>query len=67
MSQTESNETTVDKVTAEPPRHGEEFIPGRQTSRVRVMAADLNDADIDRLIKQAQQEVDPITEREMPT
>jgi ribosomal protein L12E/L44/L45/RPP1/RPP2 len=42
-------------VTIEP-----EFIPGRRGSRARVIAAGLTDADIDRLIKQAQQEVEPL-------
>ena len=36
-----------------------ELIPGRRESRARVAAAGLSDADIDRLIKQAQQEVEP--------
>ena len=37
-------------VTIEP----DELIPGRRASRARVVAAGLNDDDIDRLIKQAQ-------------
>ncbi len=45
-------------VTIEP-----ELIPGRRESRVRVIAARLTDADIDRLIKQAQQEVEPLLPR----
>ena len=36
---------------------GPEVIPGRRTSRIRVVAAGLTDDDIDRLIKQAQHEV----------
>jgi len=36
-----------------------ELIPGRRESRARVVAAGLTDADIDRLIKTAQQEVEP--------
>jgi hypothetical protein len=43
-------------LTIEPER---ELIPGRRASRARVVAAGLNDADIDRLIKQAQREVEP--------
>ena len=37
----------------------EEVIPGRRASRARVVAAGLTDDDIDRLIKQAQSEVEP--------
>ena len=37
----------------------QEIVPGRRESRARVVAAGLNDADIDRLIKQAQHEVEP--------
>lgn len=36
-----------------------EMIPGRRESRARVVAAGLTDDDIDRLIKQAQREVEP--------
>ena len=43
-------------VTIEPER---ELIPGRRASRARVVAAGLTDDDIDRLIKQAQHEVEP--------
>ena len=35
-----------------------ELIPGRRESRARVVAAGLTDDDIDRLVKQAQQEVE---------
>ena len=42
-------------VTIEP-----ELIPGRRESRARVIAAGLTDDDIDRLIKQAQREVEPL-------
>lgn len=35
-----------------------ELIPGRREARARVAAAGLDDADIDRLIKQAQQEAE---------
>jgi hypothetical protein len=37
----------------------QEWIPGRRESRARVVAAGLTDADIDRLIKQAQRDVEP--------
>jgi hypothetical protein len=37
----------------------QEIIPGRRESRARVVAAGLTDEDIDRLIKQAQKEVEP--------
>lgn len=37
----------------------QEAIPGRRVSRARVVAAGLTDEDIDRLIKQAQSEVEP--------
>jgi hypothetical protein len=43
-------------LTIEPER---ELIPGRRESRARVVAAGLTDDDIDRLIKQAQREVEP--------
>src|SRR6202023_655046 len=65
-------ETTVSKVAAELARRGldpddrvtitiepDELIPGRRASRARVIAAGLTDDDIDRLIKQAQKEVEP--------
>ena len=60
-------ETTVSKVAAELASRGldpvtiepDELIPGRRASRVRVIAAGLTDDDIDRLIKQAQKEVEP--------
>jgi len=42
-------------ITIEP----DELIPGRRPSRTRVIAAGLTDDDIDRLIKQAQKEVEP--------
>ncbi|MFI5338128.1 MAG: hypothetical protein ACHQ5A_15170 [Opitutales bacterium] len=44
-------------LTIEPER---EVIPGRRETRARVVAAGLTDADIDRLIKQAQHEVEPL-------
>ncbi len=37
-----------------------EIIPGRRASRARVVAAGLSDDDIDRLIKQAQRDVEPL-------
>ena len=37
----------------------QELVPGRRESRARVVAAGLTDADIDRLVKQAQKEVEP--------
>jgi hypothetical protein len=66
-------QTTADQVSAELKRRGiasdervtvtiepdKELIPGRRESRARVAAAGLTDADIDRLVKQAQQEVEP--------
>jgi hypothetical protein len=65
-------ETTASKVAAELARRGldpddqvtitiepDELIPGRRTSRAGIIAAGLTDDDIDRLIKQAQKEVDP--------
>jgi hypothetical protein len=72
QGQGEVIETTVSKVAAELSRRGldpddrvtitiepDELIPGRRASRARVIAAGLTDDDIDRLIKQAQQEVEP--------
>ena len=72
-SQSEVIETTVSKVAAELTSRGldpddrvtitiepDELIPGRRASRVRVIAAGLTDDDIDRLIKQAQKEVEPL-------
>ena len=38
---------------------GVEVVPGRRESRARVAAAGLTNADIDRLIKQAQRDVEP--------
>ncbi len=65
-------ETTVGEVAAELARRGldprarvtvtiqpDELIPGRREARLRVIAAGLSDDDIDRLIKQAQQEAEP--------
>jgi hypothetical protein len=43
-------------LTIEPRR---EVLPGRRLSHARVVAAGLTDEDIDRLIKQAQREVEP--------
>ena len=71
-SQSEVIETTVGNVAAELVRRGldphdrvtitiepDELIPGRRASRARVIAAGLTDDDIDRMIKQAQSEVEP--------
>jgi len=68
-------ETTVGKIAAELARRGleahdrititietDELIPGRREARARVVAAGLSDDDIDRLIKQAQREVEPLLE-----
>ncbi len=68
-------ETTVGEVAAELVRRGldaqdrvtitiqpDELIPGRREARARVVAAGLTDDDIDRLIKQAQREVEPPAE-----
>ena len=68
-------ETTVGEVAAELARRGldphdhitieidpDEMIPGRRACRARVIAAGLTDDDIDRLIKQAQKEVEPLLE-----
>jgi len=65
-------ETTVSEVSTELARRGldptdrvtvtiqaDELIPGRREARLRVVAAGLTDDDIDRLIKQAQHEVEP--------
>jgi hypothetical protein len=65
-------ETTVSNIAAELARRGldpddrvtitiepDELIPGRRASRARVIAAGLSDDDLDRLIKQAQKEVEP--------
>ena len=65
-------ETTVSEVADELVRRGldpddrvtitiepDELIPGRREARARVIAAGLTDDDIDRMIKQAQQEVEP--------
>lgn len=40
----------------------DELIPGRREARARVVAAGLTDDDIDRMIKEAQQEVEPSAE-----
>jgi hypothetical protein len=70
-SQGEVIETTVGEVAGELVRRGldphdrvtitiepNESIPGRREARARVIAAGLSDEDIDRLIKQAQREVE---------
>jgi hypothetical protein len=68
-------EVSAREVTAELQRHGiepdekvtvtiePELIPGRRESRARVIAAGWSDDDIDRLIKQAQHEVEPLLPR----
>jgi hypothetical protein len=74
-AQGEVIETTVGNVAAELVRRGldphdrvtitiepDELIPGRREARARVIASGLTDEDIDRLIKQAQQGVEPRTE-----
>jgi hypothetical protein len=73
--QAEVIETTIAEVVAELARRGldphdrvtvtirpDELIPGRREARLRVIAAGLSDDDIDRLIKQAQREVEPSAE-----
>jgi hypothetical protein len=73
-SKSEVIETTVSEVAAELTRRGldpddrvtitiepDELIPGRRASRARVIAAGLIDADLDRLVKQAQKEVEQRT------
>jgi hypothetical protein len=66
-------ETTAGRVADELARRGigsdvrvvvtieqeQELFPGRREARARVVAAGLTDDDIDRLIKQAQREVEP--------
>ena len=72
-SESEVIETTVSKVAAELARRGldpndrvtitiepDELIPGRRASRARIIASGLTDDDIDRMIKQAQSEVEPL-------
>ena len=49
-----SDELVKITIEAEP-----ELIPGRREARARVAAAGLTDHDIDRLIKKAQQDVEP--------
>jgi len=68
-------ETTAGEIAAELKRQGinpdervtvtiePELIPGRRESRARVIAAGLTDGDIDRLIKQAQRDVEPLLPR----
>ena len=71
-SQCKVIETTVGRVEDELRRRGldlddrititiepDELISGRRASRARVIAAGLTDDDIDRVIKQAQKEVEP--------
>ena len=78
-SKAEVIETTVGNVAAELARRGldpddrititiepDEVIPGRRASRARVIAAGLTDDDIDRMIKQAQKEVEPLLNPHSP-
>jgi hypothetical protein len=73
-SQSEVIETTVGEVATELTRRGldpedrvtitiepDELLPGRRASRARVIVAGLTDDDIDRMIKEAQREVEPRT------
>jgi hypothetical protein len=72
MRHDEVIETTVGEVAAELARRGldpadrvtvtieaDELIPGRRASRARVAAAGVTDDGLDRMIKQAQREVEP--------
>jgi hypothetical protein len=73
MKRDEIIETTAGEVTTELARRGiasdervtitidpaPELVPGRRESRARVVAAGLTDEGIDRLIKQAQCDVEP--------
>lgn len=73
MARIDTIETTAGEVATELARRGissdervtitiesaPELIPGRRESRARVVAAGLSDDDIDRLIKQAQHDVEP--------
>jgi hypothetical protein len=72
-SRSEVIETTAGRIADELARRGlgsdqrvvvtieadDELFPGRRETRARVVAAGLSDDDIDRLIKQAQKEVEP--------
>ena len=74
MEMRETIEVAAGEVAAELKRRGigsdekvtltiepeQEIIPGRRSSRARVVAAGLTDDDIDRLIKQAQKDVEPM-------
>ena len=73
VARSEVIETTAGDIAAELARRGissdervtvtidpdKELIPGRRESRARVVAAGLSDDDIDRLIKEAQTDVEP--------
>jgi len=73
MKRADIIETTAGEVAAEPARRGigsdervtitiepaAELVPGRRESRTRIVAAGLTDGDVDRLIKQAQSDVEP--------
>ena len=70
----ETIEVTAGEVAAELKRRGigsdekvtliiepeNEIVPGRRASRARVVAAGLTDEDLDRLIKQAQKDAEPL-------
>ena len=70
----ETIEVTAGEVEAELKRRGigsdekvtltiepaDEIVPGRRASRARVVVAGLTDDDFDRLIKQAQRDVEPL-------
>jgi hypothetical protein len=71
--QAEVIETTVGEIAAELTRRGldphdrvmvtiqpDELIPGRREARLRVIAAGLSDADIDRLFDEARTEAQPL-------
>ena len=74
MPRIETIETTAGEVSAELSRRGIEpnervtleidldagLLPGRRESRARVIAAGLSDEDIDRLIEEAREEVQPL-------
>jgi hypothetical protein len=74
MPQSEVIKTTAAKASAELVRRGigpdepvtitidleAELIPGRRESRARIVAAGLTDDDIDRMIDEARNEVQPL-------
>lgn len=76
MEQPQVIEVTAGEIAAELKRRGIssnervtltiecEIIPGRRKAQARVVAAGLTDEDIDRLVKQAQRDVEPQLGRE---